>query len=61
MSAGALQSIGARLFPTLALIPGVNLLSGFVPGDSISLLNCAFELFARAGDLGKVFIRTSSV
>ena len=51
MSAGAPQSIGAR----------VDLLSGLVPGDSISLLNCAFELFALAVDLGEVIIGTSSV
>jgi hypothetical protein len=37
-------------------IPSVDLLAGFIPGDSVSLLNCAFELFCPAVDLGQVVV-----
>src|SRR5271170_59400 len=52
--AGALDQ--CRLLPTLVLIPGVYLLAGFIPGNSVSLLDYALERFAPAVDLGKVVV-----
>jgi len=53
--AGALDQ-WRRLLPTLALIPGVYLLAGFIHGNSVSLLDYALERFAPAVDLGKVVV-----
>jgi hypothetical protein len=50
ISAGARQL--RRLLPALPLIPGLDLLAGFILGDSISLLNDPFEPFPAAVDLG---------
>src|ERR1700722_793297 len=44
------------LLPALALIPGVDLLAGFILGDSVSLLNYPLELFLAAVDLGEVVV-----
>jgi hypothetical protein len=40
----------------LVLIPGVDLLAGFIFGDSISLLNYPLELLLAAIDLCEVVI-----
>ena len=44
------------LLPSLVSIPGVDLLAGFIPGNSVSLLNYPLELFLAAVDLGEVVV-----